>query len=117
MAQFAGVGIFLLFALLFGLVAMLMVRILSPKKPTPEKLLTYECGLDTVGPTWVRFRTSYFIYALLFVAFDVESVFLYPWAVEFTSLGLVAFIEMVIFIGLLLLALWYAWKEGVLEWI
>ncbi|MCL2338159.1 MAG: NADH-quinone oxidoreductase subunit A, partial [Firmicutes bacterium] len=66
--------------------------------------------------TWVQFRTSYFLYALLFVIFDVETIFLYPWAIIFKSMWFFAFIEMIIFIFILIVGLWYAWKEGALEW-
>jgi NADH-quinone oxidoreductase subunit A len=90
--------------------------ILAPRRTTAQKVVTYECGVDTIGPTWVQFRTSYFLYALLFVIFDVETIYLYPWAVKFQSLGLFAFIEMIIFLFILIIGLWYAWKEGALEW-
>jgi NADH-quinone oxidoreductase subunit A len=84
--------------------------------PTKEKLLPYECGVDTKGPSWMRFRVNFFLYALVFLAFDVETIFLFPWAVKFQSLGLFAFAEMLVFIFILGLGLWYAWKEGALEW-
>jgi len=114
--EFAGIGIYLLVAIMFGLSSLAVAWLVHPQKPNPIKLDTYECGLETSGETWIQFRSQYFIYGLLFVAFDVETVFLYPWAVRFQMLGLFAFIEMIIFIGILLFGLWYAWKEGVLEW-
>ncbi|MGI9951065.1 NADH-quinone oxidoreductase subunit A [Moorellaceae bacterium AZ2] len=90
---------------------------IRPKRPAAgAKEETYECGLETQGPTWVQFKISYFLYALIFLLFDVETVFLYPWAVKFKVLGWFAFIEMIIFIAILVLGLWYAWKEGALEW-
>ncbi|MGB9887282.1 MAG: NADH-quinone oxidoreductase subunit A [Moorellales bacterium] len=96
--------------------ALAIARAVRPKRPTRVKLSTYECGLPTQGPTWVQFRVGYFLYALLFLIFDVETVFLYPWAVKFRALGLFAFVEMLVFVGILLLGWWYAWKEGALEW-
>jgi NADH-quinone oxidoreductase subunit A len=89
---------------------------LQPRHATAQKLSTCECGVEPVGRAWVQFKASYFLYALVFVVFDVETVFLYPWAVQFRSLGLFAVIEMMIFIGILLIGLAYAWKKGALEW-
>ena len=100
----------------FGLMVMATNWLVRPKRPNREKETTYECGLDTQGPTWIQFKISYFMYALIFVVFDVETVFLYPWAVTFNSAGFFAFGEMLIFIAILALGLWYAWKEGALEW-
>ncbi|MBE3573555.1 MAG: NADH-quinone oxidoreductase subunit A [Moorella humiferrea] len=92
--------------------------LVRPKeKAVGDKLATYECGLETQGPTWVQFKVSYFLYALVFLLFDVETVFLYPWAVRFQMLGLFAFVEMLIFIAILVIGLWYAWKEGALKWL
>ncbi|SMB95365.1 NADH dehydrogenase subunit A [Thermanaeromonas toyohensis ToBE] len=111
-------AIFLLGAVGVALGALATNWVLRPKRPqVGDQRETYECGLTTKGPTWVQFRISYFLYALIFLLFDVETVFLYPWAVKFQVLGLFAFIEMVIFIAILILGLWYAWKEGGLEWL
>lgn len=91
--------------------------VLRAKPPkTPLKQSTYESGVPTRGETWVRFRVAYYLYALVFVVFDVETIFLYPWAVALNRLGLFAFIEAIIFILILLVGLGYAWKEGALEW-
>lgn len=114
--DYGTVGIFLIASFLFGVVVLAVAWLVRPKKPNPEKLSTYECGLETSGPTWIRFKISYFLYALIFLIFDVETIFLYPWAVLFKKLGWFAFVEMFIFIGILVLGLWYAWKEGALEW-
>ncbi len=117
LTDYATIGIFLLLTLLFPLAALILAWMVRPKpKATPEKLTTYECGVDTIGPTWVRFQVNYFLYALVFLAFSIETIFLYPWAVKFNSLGLFAFAEMMIFIMILVIGLWYAWKEGALEW-
>jgi NADH-quinone oxidoreductase subunit A len=114
--DYGTLGIILLCGFAYALVVILTNWLVRPKKPNKEKEKTYECGLDTQGPTWVQFKVSYFLYALIFVVFDVETVFLYPWAVAFKSVGLFAFVEMVIFIAVLALGLWYAWKKGALEW-
>jgi len=114
--DYAGIGIFFLIAAVFPIIVLATAWLVRPKRPSPEKLSTYECGLETQGSTWVQFKISYFLYALIFVVFDVETVFLYPWAVRFSTLGLFAFVEMVIFIAILVIGLWYAWKEGALEW-
>jgi len=111
------IGVFLLLTLVFPLAAMAGAWLFRPHPPaSEEKMLPYECGVDTKGPTWIRFRVNFFMYALVFLAFDVETIFLFPWAVKFKSLGLFAFGEMLIFIFILALGLWYAWKEGALEW-
>jgi NADH-quinone oxidoreductase subunit A len=114
--DFGTLGIFLLGGIAFSIIILATNWFFRPKRPGIEKEKTYECGLDTVGPTWVQFRISYFLYALIFVIFDVETVFLYPWAVAFNSLGIFAFVEMCIFVGMLSVGLWYAWKKGALEW-
>lgn len=114
--DFTGIGIILIVAVVFPLIVLATSWLVRPKKPTPEKLATYECGLETIGETWVQFKTNYFMYAMIFVAFDVETIFLYPWAVQFRQLGTFAFVEMFIFIAILLIGFWYAWKEGALEW-
>jgi NADH-quinone oxidoreductase subunit A len=94
-------------------------RLVRPRKDRPEKLTTYECGIDPVGQGWSQTQIRYYIFAFLFVIFDVESVFLFPWAVvfeDFPNAGQVL-VEMVIFIGILAIGLLYAWKKKVLEWI
>ena len=117
MSDHATIGVFLLLTLVFPLAAMAGAWLFRPHPPaSEEKMLPYECGVDTKGPTWIRFRVNFFMYALVFLAFDVETIFLFPWAVKFKSLGLFAFGEMLIFIFILALGLWYAWKEGALEW-
>jgi NADH-quinone oxidoreductase subunit A len=110
------IGIFLIASFIFGMIVLLTSSLVRPKKPNKDKLSTYECGVETTGPTWIRFKMSYFMYGLVFLLFDVETVFLLPWAVKFKSLGLFALLEMVIFVGILIIGLWYAWKEGALEW-
>lgn len=114
--DFGILGIFLMGGLVFTIAALVTNWLIRPKKPDGEKETTYECGLNSRGPTWIQFKINYFLYALIFMVFDVETVFLYPWAVKFKSLGLYAFVEMIIFISILAIGLWYAWKKGALEW-
>ena len=114
--NFVGVGVFLVGAMAVAIIMMIVPKILAPNKPNKEKCTTYECGNETIGRTWLGFKSNYFMYALVFTAFDVETVFLYPWALQFQKLGTFAFVEMFIFMVILLVGFWYAWKEGALEW-
>jgi NADH-quinone oxidoreductase subunit A len=100
----------------FVAVAFLANRVLRPNRPSAAKLTTYESGMDPVGTTWSQTQIRYYVYAFLFVIFDVESVFLFPWAVAFGNLGPAAFWEMVVFIGVLAVGLLYAFRKGVLRW-
>jgi len=97
-------------------VALLTARLMSPHRPLPEKLTTYECGIDPVGEGWSQSQIRYYVYAFLLVIFDVESVFLFPWATVFERLGYTAVVEMAVFIGILAVGLLYAWRKKVLEW-
>src|SRR5437588_2411366 len=97
-------------------VALVAARVVAPRRPTVAKLTTYECGIDPVGEGWSQTQVRYFLYAFLFVIFDVESVFLFPWAVVFSRLGYAAVVEMAVFIGILAVGLLYAYKKGVLHW-
>lgn len=114
--NFAAVGIFLIGAIALNLIMMALPKLVAPNKPHAEKLKPVESGNETVGRTWLGFKSNYFLYAIVFTAFDVETVFLYPWALTFRKLGTFAFVEMFIFITILLIGFWYAWKEGALEW-
>ena len=89
---------------------------LRPKNPTPGKASTYECGEVPQGSAWIQYNVVYYLFALIFVIFDVEVIFIIPWALVFRSLGITAYIEMLIFIFILLLGLAYAWKKGALKW-
>ena len=113
---FVSIGLFVIIAVVFPLIALGLAWILRPKKPNPIKSQTYECGLETYGDTWVQFRAQYYLFALIFVVFDLETVFLYPWAVVFKELGVFGFVEMMIFIFILLFGFIYVWKKGALEW-
>jgi NADH-quinone oxidoreductase subunit A len=109
---------------IFGLAAVAMVgamlgagRLLRPNRPQPEKYLTYESGVDPVGFDWSQSQIRYYIYALLFVLFDVEAVFIFPWAVRLEEYGVFGIVEMAIFIVILALGLLYAWRKRVLRWL
>jgi NADH-quinone oxidoreductase subunit A len=97
-------------------VALVAARVVAPRRPIAAKLTTYECGIDPVGEGWSQSQVRYFLYAFLFVIFDVESVFLFPWAVVFERLGYAAVVEMAIFLGILGVGLLYAYRKGVLHW-
>lgn len=115
--EFAFVGILVLCAILLPVAGLAVAWLLRPHKPNPLKKSTYECGIETIGETWIQFKVSYYIYALLFVVFDVEAVFLFPWAVAYNQLPLYALLEAFIFIAILFFALIYAWRKGAMEWI
>lgn len=114
--DFAFVGVMLFAAILLMGVALVGAALLRPKKPSKAKLATYECGMETVGDAWVQFRVQYYIFALIFVLFDVGSVFLFPFAVAYNSLPLFAVGIIALFMLTLLSALLYAWRKGVLQW-
>ncbi len=117
MDSYLEVVVFLAAAVGLVVVTLWMGALLRPHRPEPEKLTTYECGIPPFGDARVRWNIQYYIFALIFVVFDVETVFLYPWAVVFKELGLFGFIEMIIFILILVAGLLYAWKKRVLRWV
>jgi len=110
------VGLFLIFGIAFVAGALIVSWLLRPRDPNPIKRSPYECGEIVKGNSWIQFNVRYYLIALIFVIFDVEVLFLVPWAVIFRALGPVAFVEMMVFIGILILGLIYAWKKGALEW-
>jgi NADH-quinone oxidoreductase subunit A len=111
------IGLLLLLAITFAVLPVIVVRIIAPRKRSLAKGDTYECGVKTYGETWIRFRIQYYIYALMFVVFDIETVFLFPWAISYGGLGTFALIEMVVFLVMLSVGLIYAWAKGVLRWV
>jgi NADH-quinone oxidoreductase subunit A len=117
MGQYLTIGIFAVVGvvLVFGTLA--LAKLVRPELPHAEKLTTYESGIDPIGQGWAQANVRYYVFALLFVIFDVEAVFLFPWAIVFENLGTQAFVEMIIFIGILAFALLYAIKKRVLEWL
>ena len=110
------ISIFVLFAIVFPLLPIVLAHFVAPKKPSKLKNASYECGLEASGDSWIQFRVQYYLYALIFVIFDIEAIFIYPWAVAFKQLGFFAFVEMILFIAILAVGLVYAWKKKVLEW-
>jgi len=111
------IGLFLVIATLIPVAALVASWLVSPKKPNPIKQSTYECGMETVGENWVQFKAQYYIFALVFLVFDVETVFLFPWAVSLGKLPLFAVVEGIVFVLILVAGLVYAWRKGMLEWV
>ena len=115
-ADYLPVVIYLLLGAVTGVGLLFVSWILRPKNPYPEKLSTYESGITPFADARQKFSIRFYIIAMLFLIFDIEAVFLYPWAVAYDYIGLYGFVEMVIFIVILLVGYWYAWKKGALEW-
>lgn len=107
---------FLVIASLIPVIALSASKLLRPRGGGPERRTTYESGIEPMGEAWIQFNIRYYMFALVFVIFDVETLFLYPWAVTFQRLGISAFLEVLIFIIVLLIGLVYAWRKGALEW-
>lgn len=121
MGNFGYIGIFFIAAFAFAATLILIplsLRLLRviPRKPNTKKYETFECGMETTGTSLPRFNFRYYFFALLFVIFDIQVVFLYPWAVEFNQLGLYALVVMLAFVLILIVGFVYAWKKGVLKW-
>jgi NADH:ubiquinone oxidoreductase subunit 3 (subunit A) len=98
-------------------VPLVIAALISPKKPNKIKQDTYECGIETVGDSWVQFKAQYYIFALVFLVFDVETVFLFPWALSLNQLPMFVVLEGILFIGILVTGLVYTWRKGMLEWV
>ena len=121
LANYGYIGLFLAVAIVLAFIVVLLPVLLRfirivPHNPNAVKDSTYECGMQTIGKTWVQFNFRYYFYALIFIALDVLVVFLYPWAVGLRQLGVFAFIAVLIFIFIVLVGYVYAWRKGVLEW-
>lgn len=116
-SAYSYVLLFLAASVIFVSAAFITSWCLRPSEPSPEKLSTYECGEIPTGSSFIQYNVRYYLIALLFVIFDVEVVFLLPWAVAFKNLGVFGFIEAAIFILILLVGLIYAWKNKILEWL
>lgn len=115
--DFIPIGIFVIVGVMFPMITMLVASLVrKPSKPTREKYTSYECSVPPFGEAWAQHNVEYYMYAILFVVFDVEAVFLYPWAMVFEDIGILATVEVTIFILMLSLGLAYAWKKGALEW-
>ena len=115
--DFAAVLVYLALGALLVFLGLVTAWLLRPSNPTADKLCTYECGERPIGSSWVQFHNRFYIIALVFIVFDVEVMLLYPWAVVFKKLGIVAFVEMVVFVSILLVGLAYVWVKGDLEWV
>ncbi|MCK6601805.1 MAG: NADH-quinone oxidoreductase subunit A [Bacteroidetes bacterium] len=114
--QYLPVLLLIVLAVAFGAGSLLLTGLIGPKRPNQVKNSAYESGMEPVGTAHERYSVKYYMVAMLFVIFDVEILFMYPWAVQFRMLGLFAFIEMILFIGLLFAGYYYIIKKGVLEW-
>jgi NADH-quinone oxidoreductase subunit A len=110
------IGIFLVIGIIVPIVPLVFSRLVAPRKSNPIKQSTYECGIETVGDSWVQFKAQYYIFALVFLVFDVETVFLFPWALSIKQLPLFVVMEGILFISILVAGLVYAWRKGMLEW-
>jgi NADH-quinone oxidoreductase subunit A len=117
LSDFGNVFVFLLLGVVFVAGGYLTARMLRPSRPNPAKNSTYECGEEAVGSAWVKFNIRFYVVALIFIIFDVEVVFLFPWAAVFRQLGSFALIEALVFAGILILGLVYAWAKGDLDWV
>jgi NADH:ubiquinone oxidoreductase subunit 3 (subunit A) len=117
----SGILVFLVLGILFLAVNLVVWSIIRPSRFSEEKLTTYECGENPTGSAWVQFNIRFYVFALIFIIFDVEAVFLLPWAVVFRRLGqeqgLLPYAEGLVFIAILVVALAYVWRKGDLEWV
>jgi len=117
LAAHAAIAVFVAVAIGFLVVNLLVWKIIRPSRYSEEKLTTYECGENPTGSAWIQFNIRFYVFALIFIVFDVEAVFLLPWAVVFRQLGPLAFVEGLVFIAILAVALAYVWRKGDLEWV
>ena len=121
LADFGFVGLFIIVAIAFSALLILLPVVFRylkvvPYNPNPIKNATFECGMETIGKTWVQFNFRYYFYALIFLALDILAVFLYPWAVELRQLGTSGFLGALVFIAIIVVGYLYAWQKKVLEW-
>ncbi|MDI6803642.1 MAG: NADH-quinone oxidoreductase subunit A [Bacteroidota bacterium] len=114
--DFGRVLLFFIIAGIFVTLGLVTAWVIRPKRPYPDKLTTYECGEDPVGSPWVKYNIRFYVVALIFLIFEVEILFLFPWALVYQDLGLFAFIEMVIFLVILFVGYAYVWVRGDLDW-
>lgn len=108
--------IFFLVVTIFPAIIFSISKFITPENKGPEKITSYESGIEPMGSARIQFQIRYYMFALVFVVFDVETVFLYPWAMSFYEFGILSFIEALIFISILIVGLIYAWRKGALEW-
>jgi NADH-quinone oxidoreductase subunit A len=117
LATYSSVLAFLFVGVAFVVVNLIAWKILRPSRFSEEKLTTYECGENPQGSAWIQFNIRFYVFALIFIVFDVEAAFLLPWAVVFKELGTLAFVEGLVFIAILAIGLAYVWSKGDLEWV
>ncbi len=115
--DFGTIFLFLLLGIILISIILILQRLLAPSNPSKDKQSTYECGEEAEGSAWVQFNIRFYVIALIFLIFDVEVVFLYPWAVVFMKLGLFAFVEMAVFLAILIVGLAYVWRKSDLDWV
>ena len=121
LVNYGSVALFIIVAIAFSALLIILPIVfrylrIVPDKPSPIKNATFECGMETIGTAWVQFNFRYYFYALIFLALDVLLVFLYPWATELKQLGYFGLIGVIVFIAIILVGYFYAWKKKVLEW-
>jgi NADH-quinone oxidoreductase subunit A len=116
LGQYLPIAVLVVLAAAFAVLSMLASRLLGPRRPTPAKVAPYECGIVPERVPRDRFPVKFYVVAMLFIVFDIETIFLFPWAVTFRQLGLFGLVEMAIFIGLVFVAYVYVWQRGGLEW-
>ena len=114
--DYALLGAFLLLGALLGAVPLVLPLLISPRYKGEESGQAYECGVDTIGPTWIRFNIAFYIFALIFVAFEVDILYLFPIALVYEDFGWRGFAEVAIFVTVLSMAILYAWRKGVFRW-
>jgi NADH-quinone oxidoreductase subunit A len=117
LTAYASVLVFLVAVVGLLLFVLVLWKVLRPERFSEEKTTTYECGEEPVGSAWIQFNIRFYVFALIFIVFDVEAVFLLPWAVVFRELGTLAYVEGLVFIGILAVALAYVWRKGDLAWV
>jgi NADH-quinone oxidoreductase subunit A len=116
LTEFGKVLIFFLFGIVFVIAGLLTSRLLRPARPYSGKLATYECGEEPLGNAWVRFNVRFYVVALVYLIFAVEVVFLFPWALVYRDIGMLAFLEMAVFLAVLIVGFVYVWAKGDLDW-
>jgi NADH-quinone oxidoreductase subunit A len=114
--QYIPIGIMITLGVIFGIVLVNINKWIGPSNPSEEKLSTYESGMEPVKTARERFSVKFYLVAMIFIVFDIEIVFMYPWAVQFRELGMFGLVEMLVFIGILLVGFLYIWRKGALEW-
>ncbi|MGD9951615.1 MAG: NADH-quinone oxidoreductase subunit A [Burkholderiales bacterium] len=116
LAEYYPILLFILVALAVGVAPMVLGKLLGPSRPDPEKLSPYECGFEAFEDARMQFDVRYYLVAILFILFDLEIAFLFPWAVALNDIGLAGFLAMMLFLGILVVGFVYEWMKGALEW-